>query len=193
VIDDVSDVTSSALFWERRQPMTDENTPGDEMDTTDDGTAERDDELLRRMAEALRGDDPVPDTLIAQAKGAFTWLTIDDDLASLAELAYDSAVDDDLAGVRGGGGPRLLSFERDEVVIEVEVASDRNRRRVVGQVSGVPATEVVLESASGARTAVACDELGQFSTDAVPPGPLRVVVMLAGDPPRTVRGDWVTV
>jgi hypothetical protein len=183
--------------------MTDEDTPGDnEMDTTDDssdgsaeqdGNTERDDELFRRMADALRGDDPVPETLVVQAKGAFTWLTIDEDLASLAELAYDSAVDDDLAGVRGGGGPRMLSFERDEVVIEVEVASDRDRRRVVGQVSGVPATEVVLETADGARLTVPCDDLGQFAADAVPPGPLRVVVTLAGDPPRTVRGDWVTV
>jgi hypothetical protein len=173
--------------------MTD-STPGEsDMDHDDDDQVERDEQLLRRMAIAIAGDDPVPDTLITQAKGAFTWRTIDDELAALAELAYDSAVDEDLAGVRGGGGPRMLSFERDEVVIEVEVTSDRDRRRVVGQVSGVPAAEVVLEAGGGQRTTVPCDALGQFATDAVPPGPFRVVVTLAGEPPRTVRGDWVTV
>jgi hypothetical protein len=173
--------------------MTD-TTPGEsDMDDHDDDQAQRDEQLLRRMATAIAGDDPVPDTLITQAKGAFTWRTIDDELAALAELAYDSAVDEDLAGVRGGGGPRMLSFEQDDVVIEVEVTSDRDRRRVVGQVSGVPATEVALEAGGGQRTTVPCDELGQFATDTVPPGPFRVVVTLAGEPPRTVRGDWVTV
>jgi hypothetical protein len=149
--------------------------------------------LLRRMGEALQGDDPVPSELVAQAKGAFTWRTIDDELQMLAELAYDSAVDDDLVGVRGGGGPRMLAFERDEVVIEVEVTTERGRRRLVGQVSGAAVAEVVLESGSGQHTAVACDELGQFATDAMPAGPFRVVVTLAGDPPRLLRGDWVTV
>ena len=37
---------------------------------------------------------------------------------------------------------------------------------------------------------VACDELGQFATGEVPCS-FRVVVKLATDPPRTVRGDWV--
>ncbi len=157
---------------------------------TDD---QRDTELLARMAEALRDDDPVPPELVEQAKGAFTWRTIDDELAALAELAYDSAVDDDLAGVRGGGGPRMLSFELDDVAIEVEVVSERDRRRIVGQVSGAPAAEVVIETGGGQRTLVACDDLGQFASRDVPRGPFRVVVTMATDPPRTVRGDWVVV
>jgi hypothetical protein len=171
--------------------MSDETTPGEsDMDHSDDDMPERDEQLLRRMAAAIAGDDPVPEPLVVQAKGALTWRTIDDELAA---LAYDSAVDDDLVGVRGGGGPRMLSFEQDEVVIEVEVTTDRERRRVVGQVSGALATEVALEAGSGARTTVACDELGQFAADEVPPGPFRVAVTLAGEPARVVRGDWVTV
>jgi hypothetical protein len=154
---------------------------------------ERDTELLARMARALRDDDPVPPELVEQAKGFFTWRTIDDELTALAELAYDSVVDDDLVGVRGGGGPRMLSFEVDDIAIEVELSSERDQRRVVGQVSGAPVAELAIETGDGGRTIVACDELGQFATGEVPRGSFRVVVKLATDPPRTVRGDWVVV
>jgi hypothetical protein len=159
--------------------------PEGEMDAED--TA-----LLAAVGEALRDTDPVPPELVAAGKAAYTWRTIDDELAALAELTFDSNVDDELAGVRGGSGPRLLAFEHDEVVIDVEVTAKGAQLRVVGQVSGATISEVVLESGSE-RTAVTCDELGQFSTDAVPAGPFRVVVTVEGQPPRIVRSDWITL
>ena len=54
--------------------------------------------------------DPVPPLLDDAARAAFSWRTVD---AELAELMRDSADAEEEAGalVRGGGGPRQLSFE----------------------------------------------------------------------------------
>ena len=55
-------------------------------------------QALRRIAGQI---DPEPATVTAGAMAAFSWRTID---AELATLTHDSLLDDDaLAGVRSGG------------------------------------------------------------------------------------------
>ena len=70
--------------------------------------------------------DPVPPLLDDAARAAFTWRTVD---AELAELMRDSADAEEEAGmlVRGGGGPRQLSFESPRLGIELEVAATGDR------------------------------------------------------------------
>ncbi|MET0326995.1 MAG: hypothetical protein ABW219_17400, partial [Ilumatobacteraceae bacterium] len=58
-------------------------------------TAAHDDELQAVLARALRTVDPVPDHVLAGARAAWTWRTIDEELA---ELVFDSAAE--LTGVR---------------------------------------------------------------------------------------------
>ena len=48
---------------------------------------------------ALREADPVPEHVLAAARGAWTWRTIDQELA---DLVFDSATE--LSGVRDHGG-----------------------------------------------------------------------------------------
>ena len=68
-----------------------------------------------------------PDVWSAAARAAWTWRTID---AELAALVHDSTLDDqELVGVRGAATVRALSFAAGEHMIEVEVSEDGDRRR----------------------------------------------------------------
>ena len=64
-----------------------------------------DDELLALVGRALRAAEPVPDHVIAGARAAWTWRTIDQELA---ELVFDSAFE--LTGVRSEDTARQLTF-----------------------------------------------------------------------------------
>ena len=90
-----------------------------------------DDALQELLGLALRQADPVPEHVLAAARGAFTWRTIDQELA---DLVFDSATE--LMGVRDHGGTRQLTFQAPGLEIEVMVA-DPDTRRLVGQL--VPA------------------------------------------------------
>ena len=64
-----------------------------------------DDDLLELVGRALRAADPVPDRVIDGARAAWTWRTIDEELA---ELVFDSAAE--LTGVRSEDTARQLTF-----------------------------------------------------------------------------------
>ncbi len=155
---------------------------------------ERDEALLARLATAARAEVPPPD-VVAAAKGAFTWRTID---AELAELSYDSLLEDATAGVRAsaaGSSQRALSFTAGDAAIEVEVDGVGATRRLEGQV--VPAQVARLElhrlDASEPVT-LATDDLGRFHADGVRPGRLRLLCHFldqAGG--GTFLTEWVLV
>ena len=86
----------------------------------------RDDELLELVGRALRAVEPVPEHVIAGALAAWTWRTID---AELAELVFDSATE--LTGVRSRNA-RQVTFQAPGVEIEVMVIDD-TIRRIIGQ------------------------------------------------------------
>jgi len=144
-----------------------------------------DDALQVRLAEALASADPVPDTVLAAARAAFTWRTIDEELAQLAELVADSA-EAPLAGVRSAETDRHLTFEADGVEVEVLVTGT-DAPRLVGQL--VPPAEgtATVERPDGVRHELGVDRLGRFSTEALTPGPLRVAIH-AG--PHRLRTAW---
>lgn len=132
--------------------------------------------------------DPVPQSVLDAARGSFTWRTID---AELAEIAFDSVVDGDLAGVRGRlSGPRLLTFEAADIAIELEVTQVGDRRRLVGQVVPSDAADVEVRHGEGS-TAVDIDDMGRFAVDEVPSGPVSVRVRRPDQDP--VDTDWVTL
>jgi hypothetical protein len=149
------------------------------------------DPLLEALAAALRERDPVPPEVVAAAHETFTWRTIDDELAA---LAYDSALDETLAGVRGAG-PRALSFEAPDVVIEVEVVEGGAARAMRGQVVASGAARLELHHpASPSPLTLEVDHLGRFRADGVPAGPVRLRCRLAGAAgSRVVTTDWVVV
>src|SRR3954470_17810269 len=94
-------------------------------------------EVLAELRSVIDQVDAVPADVVAAAKASFTWRTVDAELAQLAELTFDSLVDED-AGVlvRGGEQPRLLTFGAAGVEIEVEATATASGRsfRLLGQV-----------------------------------------------------------
>ena|SRR5215211_7038859 len=159
---------------------------------TDGGS--HDDELMEALTAAARRH-MVPPEVVSAAKAAYTWRTID---AELAELTFDSVADADaLAGVRGGGagGPRALTFEYDEVVVEVEVTEQAGRRTLAGHVAPSPPEWVEVHQASGAEPVrVEADALGRFAASGIAAGPFRLLCRFRPDArPSMMLTDWVSI
>ena len=138
---------------------------------------------LRGIATRL---DPVPPAALLAARSAIAWRTMD---AELAELTYDSLVDDERAAVRNADAARLVTFEVGDVQIEIQVASVGEHRRLVGQIVPTAAGSLELRSPE-ARVEAAVDELGRFSFERAPAGPVQLRFAAAGDAPP-VQTDWL--
>lgn len=147
--------------------------------------SEEDIGLLRQLADMFDVVDPVPPAVLQAGYAAFTWRTID---AELAELAEDSLLTG-AAGVRGAD-TRLLTFEAPSVNVVVEVTEIGDRRKLVGQVIPVLAGELRIEHPDGGTT-VSVDEQGLFSAESVPGGPARIALAVPGG--GAVVTSWVTV
>ena len=154
-----------------------------------------DDDLLHELRALFDRVDPVDPRLLEQARSAYTWRTVD---AELAELSFDSLVDREmLAGVRDDAtatlGPRMLGFGAvaggEDVAIEVEISPGHDRPVLVGQLLPPRRAAVELQAGSGEVTTVVSDELGRFRVEALPAGPLRLRVR-HGD--RIVETTWVS-
>ncbi len=142
-----------------------------------------DDDLLELVGRALRAADPVPDRVMEGARAAWTWRTIDQELA---ELVFDSAAE--LTGVRSEDTARQLTFRAPGMEIEVMVV-DEASRRIVGQLVPPGSFTVQLLSSDDLERKEATDRLGRFSFDAVAPGPVRLAV-IAPDGAHIVTTEW---
>lgn len=151
-----------------------------------------DDRLTDELRALANRVDPPPDLLGELARAAFGWRSID---AQLAELTYDSAVDESLAqAVRGPARTtRLLTFDAAGITVEVEVTVQGEQRRLMGQI--VPMQPMVVEIRhSGGVTPAESDELGRFAADGLPWGPVSLRChVAAGDEARVVHTDWATI
>lgn len=151
--------------------------------------SERDDEeLMAELAAAVAEEAAVSDRRRAAAKAAFTWRTVD---AELAELLHDSALDAGAAVRSGSDGPRVLSFRRAAVTLEVEVEGGAVLGEVIDEHTedSGPATVTLQRPDAEDRTAEA-DASGFFRFDGVEPGPVRFVVARAG---WSLTTPWATI
>ena len=141
-----------------------------------------DDELAAELRAAVAEADLVTDRQREAGRAAFTWRTVD---AELAELLHDSALDS--AAVRGAGdAARTLSFASGELTLEVEIDDDT----LIGQVVGHAARSVVLQRADTPDQTLEVDQAGFFRAAGVESGPVRFVVE-AGD--WTLTSPWVAI
>jgi hypothetical protein len=145
-----------------------------------------DDELLAELRAAVAEADLVTDRQRAAAQAAFTWRTVD---AELAELLHDSALE--TTGVRGADdAPRTLSFASGGLTLEVEIDGDVVQGQVVGAAEGQMVTSVVLQRSIADDQPLEVDPAGFFRMQGVGPGPVRFVVQ-AGD--WTLTSPWVAI
>jgi hypothetical protein len=118
------------------------------------------------------------------------WRTID---AELAELSYDSASDPSAtARLRGPEGTRLLTFQAPSLTVDLEVAAQGARRRLVGQLDPPQTAHVMVRHQDGVVAAEA-DESGRFRVEDLPVGPGSLRCHLGGDRGARVVTDWITL
>jgi hypothetical protein len=158
-----------------------------------------DEQLLAELARVMDAAEPVPARVVAAGKAAWTWRTVD---AELAELAHDSGLLDQRAvTVRGSSaleGPdaqqavlRWMTFASDNLSIELEVTSDA----VLGQLVPPRSATVELEllevpkGTAGARIPV--DDLGWFQVSPIPAGRFRLRCTV--EPGSSVVTGWITL
>jgi hypothetical protein len=140
-----------------------------------------DDRLLALLGEVLDETDPVPDDAATTARSADLAGTD----AELAELVFDSLLDDRDVTMRSGPGAgsevRSLTFTAGDRTIEIDLTGGE----LVGRVSPAdrPAVEI-LQGPPAPPVPVEVDDLGRFRAT-VGPGPLRLRVGTATTP-------WVT-
>jgi hypothetical protein len=140
-----------------------------------------DDTLLAELRAALSAGTPVDERQLEAARAAFTWRTVD---AELASLTYDSLLDDRVL-VRGAAtAPRSLVFDAADLTVELEVTPGR----VVGQLVPPVPGEVVLETEAARGAPVATDDAGCFTLTAVPGARVRLRCTTGS---TTVVTDWV--
>ena len=132
--------------------------------------------LLAELQAAVRAHREVPASFVEAGKAAFDWRQID---TVLAEMTYDSMTSDDphlLAGVRGAGTARFLSFTGQGLEVELELSSDAVR----GQVIPPTAATVELKDDADFWVSTRCDEQGWFVISPIPDQAFRLTVRASG-------------
>lgn len=141
--------------------------------------------LLDELATALEVSDPIPDHVLAAAKEAIFWRTVD---AELARLVFDSSVDT-VSSVRGTETARQVTFRSPGIEIEIMI-TDGTSRRLIGQLIPPQPAEAELRFGDEVRS-TPTDRLGRFSFVDVPPGPIQLAVRSATGP--QVVTEWLEI
>ena len=142
--------------------------------------------LMAELESALAETAEVPAGARAAAEALFTWRQVDVDLNTLLSCSFDSAIDE-AALVRGPASdpPRSMSFENEDLGVEIEIYADR----LIGQLLPPQPGVVRLLSAAGVFAQGDADETGCFVLDRPPAGPLRLECAVSGP---VLITEWVT-
>lgn len=145
-----------------------------------------DDRLLVELGQALRSAGRITTRDLDRGKAAFTWRTIDEELA-LAALVYDSSIQaGPVLRSESGPGTRTLVFEGQTASVEVEVTPDE----VLGRLVPPGRATVSLMTAEGPVGETTADEMGGFTFTTAPPGPVR---LLCRTEMTSLVTDWITL
>jgi hypothetical protein len=149
-----------------------------------------DQDLLARLGAVAAAVDGPPDLAYELGRAALAWRDPD---AEMAQLVADSETLS--AGVRGGPQDnRMLSFEADDLTIEVQVSVSRGQRSLIGQVLPEPSEGggvVHAQTPTGSAPPAHLDTVGRFQVDAVPGDLLRLRIERPGGEPVTTV--WVNL
>lgn len=147
----------------------------------------RDDQrLLAELGRALDEHDPVPEDAVAVAVAAFDLGRAD---TELAELVFDSFVDEPLVAMRHEGSEaRSLGFVARGYRVDVELIEEE--AVLLGQIEPARAARVSLETAEGLRPGEV-DDLGRFRFEAAR-GSLRLRLTFGEGDAAVVVTPWIT-
>ncbi|WP_422774643.1 hypothetical protein ACN28C_13105 [Plantactinospora sp. WMMC1484] len=171
-----------ALLGELAEALRDTGPPPDETPAPPDESPAPRDEFPAADADELRTAGP--DEFLAAGYAAFSWRTVDTELA-IAELTFDSACDPEPAGLtRSAGSARALAFHAGPVVVAIEVTGTG----IIGQLSPARGGRIVARTPRGPYEEVAVDAVGFFSLGPPPPGPVQLQARTAD---YAVATSWV--
>jgi hypothetical protein len=157
----------------------------------DERCDERDERLLADLRRIAQRIDPVPPWVTQAARAAFAWRSTDD--AELAELTYDSVLDDGCCvTTRGSLRQRQLMFKSTELSVDIEVACIGQCRRILGQLVPRQVASIDIRHAGGV-TSVKTDELGCFTADHLPSGPMSLRCRVGPTHTRIVDTSWIAL
>ncbi|MBB5977804.1 hypothetical protein [Kribbella solani] len=144
-----------------------------------------DERLIEALRDALRSADEVPAAFVEAGKAAFSWRTID---AELAALTYDSALEPlDAPAVRSESAIlRSLTFASDGWTVELELTPGA----VLGQLDPPAAGTVTARGEVGELATAAIDELGFFALGPPPTTPYRLLCSTQSG--ATILTGWIT-
>ena len=145
---------------------------------TDHTDLHDDDVLVRELGVVLEALEPTPTDAFGGVLAA-AWQLRRPGLV-VADLVSDTMLGE-LAGVRSGGGERVLTYDEGGVTLELVI--DEARRSIVGHVIPPDDLRVQLVTPAGEEE-LAVDDVGTF---AVPPigGPIRLTVFPSTSAPFT--------
>jgi hypothetical protein len=162
----------------------------DESIGTGDMPDEQDRQLLADVGGMLERTDPPPGWMVELARLSFELRGID---AELAELVADSRVDAPAVAVRSAAlasEPRMLTFESDDLLVEIEVEDDgRGGSMLTGQLVPAQPAQVELRQPNQPHRTVEADELGRFAIQAVLAAPFSLVCHRPNG--RPVASAWI--
>lgn len=155
--------------------------------------AHDDDDLVAALQEAFRAEQEVPREFIEMGQAAYTWRSID---AELAALTFDSATELAAAAaapVRSAeASPRFLTFSSADLTIELEIGPDG----IIGQIVPPQPGRAEARPASGPALGTEIDDIGCFVVRPLPSSPFRLHV--ATDTGQASSGmsaltTWITL
>jgi hypothetical protein len=95
--------------------------------------------------------------------------------------------------VRGTAGWRQLSFRASGLTVELTVTAAGATRKLVGQLLPRQSAQVDIRS-SDSRITVQADDLGRFTADGVPAGPVSIRCRLGSEADvRPVITGWISI
>jgi hypothetical protein len=140
-----------------------------------------DDQLLDHLRAAARQAGAPTPTMIAAGQAAFSWRTVD---AELAALTHDSAAQDPALVRSTATAPRTVVFEGAQLSVELEQFEEG----LVGQLIPPTPGEVALLGPEGELAHATVDELGCFSFGPPADGPIR---FRCRTPTGVLMTDWI--
>jgi hypothetical protein len=147
------------------------------------------DAFLAEITSFLRHAEPVPELVMSAAKTAYGWRSV---VAAVADLEFDSAVDDDdLARVRMATADRRLRFRGPSGILEVSIIDAG--RRLVGRLEPADGGTILLRHPGRPDCCTSLDPLGQFLFDDLAKGPMSIRAVPADPDAPGFQTEWVTV
>ena len=146
------------------------------------------DALTEELRALFASVDPVPPAVTEAGKAVLGWRRLD---ADLAELLSDSALESELAGVRGELRTRSVVFGSADVELDLEVRYEADSVLLLGQITPAGDVTVQVQASDGTTDEVAVDDLGRFRVELHRAARIRLLVVPAGG--RAVETSWLAL